>query len=161
LKTYSNERAGKHDYPSNHQAHHLKQKYFDILFKFRNETQMVHYDFRPYNIIGDTVIDFTRSEILSSDPIERQKQLEDDDHTAEDEWEWFYYDSDIDAIEENPFLPNSTEHAYHIWEMYLSRYEYELDKYTRYRKAWLNVLNYIIATNDTESMQFPAGDDFN
>lgn len=98
---------------------------------------------------------------LSSDPIERQKQLEEDDQTAEDEWKWFYHDSDFYAIEDNPFLPNSTEHAYNLWEMYLSRYEYELDKIKRYRIAWLAVFNYILATNDTESMQFPAQDDFN
>ena len=160
LREYSNDKAGTDEYPSHHEALHLKEKYFKILYKFRNATGMVHHDFRPYNIVGDEAIDFTRSEILSSDPVEREKEIKFDDKKAQDEWEWFYIDLDFAGIEENPFLPNSLEIAYTIWDKYLIRYSSYGEQTKKYRLAWMKVLHYIIMTNDTDSMQFPSESDF-
>lgn len=160
LSDYSSEKAGSNDYPSNHQAQHLKQKYFEILYKFRNATDMAHNDFRPYNIIGDEAIDFSRSEILSTDPLERKNELLYDDRNAADEWDWFYTDKDFEAIQENPFLPNALHVAYTIWDKYLVRYSGYLEQTKKYRLAWMTVLHYILQTGDTDSMHFPEESEF-
>jgi hypothetical protein len=159
LNDYSSEKAGNHDYPSNHQAHHLKEKYFQILWNFRNATQMTHGDFRPYNIVGEEAIDFGRAKPLSSDPEERQKQLIKDDQNAENEWLWFYIDLDFFAIEEHPLLPNSLKNAEQIWDRYMKRYSH-YDYYPKYRDTWMAVLRYIVETGDTKSKQFPSESEF-
>lgn len=159
LVDYSNEQAKPDDYPSKHQAYHLKEKYFEILYHFRNMTNMAHNDFRPYNIIGNEAIDFSRSEVLSNDPSTRTKELEYDDKNAADEWEWFYIDSDFYAIEKNPFLPNSLEIAYDIWDKYITRYS-SYDSTKKYRSAWMTVLHTILLTRDADSIKFPSESEF-
>jgi hypothetical protein len=118
---------------------------------------MTHNDFRPYNIIGDTVIDFGRSEELSSDPIERQNQILKDDETAEGEWSYFVARRDVYAIEKNPFLPNSKETAIKSWKFYTDRYPGQGTK--RYQEDWMETLDYILTNNDT-SVDFPTKDQY-
>jgi hypothetical protein len=118
---------------------------------------MAHNDFRPYNIINDTVIDFGRSEELSSDPIKRQEQLDWDDGIAADEWQYFVARRDIYALEENPFLPNAREKAENDWKLYIDRYP---GKHTNeYKKDWMEVLDYVLKNNDT-SVDFPDKGDY-
>ena len=124
-------KAGDYDYPSYHQANHLE------------ENTLQHYDFRPYDIIGEEPIDFGRSEELSTDPIKRQKQINLDDDNAEEEWQWFYIDEDFASIERNPLLPNSLEVAYDIWDKYMVRYS-TYDHYKKYRIAWMRELNHAV-----------------
>ena len=160
MHQYTREKVGgDHDYPSNHIPMHLKQKYYEVLYKFRNATDMVHNDFRPYNIIGGTVIDFSRAEMLSDDASVRQKQIEKDDEAAEAEWKWYFSWSDLDAIERNPFLPNSLEHSYLLWDEYMVRYFETAKENNKYRVAWMSVLHYNIETASA-SRQFPEENDF-
>jgi hypothetical protein len=159
LSNYSLEKAGDRDYPSYHQANHLKEQYFHILWNFRNATQMAHNDFRPYNIVGEEAIDFGRSEELSTDPIKRQKQINFDDDNAEKEWQWFYIDQDFAAIERNPLLPNSLEVAFDIWDKYMVRYS-TYDYYKKYRVAWMRELYHAVDKEDAESAVFPLKSEF-
>lgn len=155
---YVKSHGGFIDYPSKIVPASFKDKFFKILYDFRNLTNMAHNDFRPYNIVNNTVIDFGRSIELSSDPSTRQTQIEKDDRVAQEEWEYFVNRRDIKALEQNPFLPNAIEVAEKAWKYYAARYESD-NATTRYISDWMEVLNYILKNNDT-TVDFPAKEDY-
>lgn len=150
---YVENHGGTSDYPSNIIPSTFKDKFFQILYDFRNLTNMTHNDFRPYNIVNDTVIDFGRSEELSSDPLKRQKQIDTDDKTAQEEWDYFVARRDVKAIEKNPFLPNARDKANDAWKLYEKRYASNKNT-LQYKKDWMEVLEYILMNNDT-TVDFP------
>ena len=137
------------DYPSNHIPKFLKNCYFQTLYDFRNSTGLVHNDFHPYNIIGDTVIDFGRSEVLSEDYRERSKQILYDDKKAQEEWEWFYLLHDVEAIESNPKLPNAISKSESMWEKYFQRYDDTPAENELYKRSWMDALYQNLESNDT------------
>jgi hypothetical protein len=158
LDRYAEEHLGDNEFASDHQPLHLKEKYYKILWDFRNATNIKHGDFRPYNVFGDQVIDFGRSEPLSKDLRKRKRQIAEDDIGAREEWEWYYYYSDWNIIEKNPLIPNALNRSKEIFDIYVDRYD-DVENMKRYRKAWMDVLTQIHETMNT-SIKFPTAAQF-
>jgi hypothetical protein len=158
MDEYIEQHAGPNELPSNHILPYMKEKYWNILWDFRNRTQMVHGDFRPYNVIGGQVFDFGRSSLLSRNVRRRKRQIVRDDNHAQKEWEWYWMYSDWTKIENNPLIPNAVKRATEIWDVYVDRYD-TVKKGKKYRVAWMKVLTEIHQTNNTR-LQFPRSRDF-
>jgi hypothetical protein len=158
MDEYVKKNVGPNELPSNHIPPHMKEKYFKILWDFRNRTQMVHGDFRPYNVIQGHVFDFGRTELLSRNVKKRKRQIIRDDRHAEKEWEWYWCWTDWARIEDNPLIPNALKRANEIWDLYVDRYD-EVRKAKKYRAAWFTVLTQILETKNTK-LKFPRSGQF-